>query len=145
MGGVAVFYGLSVTLDAVSKIVVAVITGAFGIATAVVTHALTVQRERDAEQLRRKQERYAQILERLSPYIRNRGDPTDGFATAVLHAYVVGAPAVAAGIRDFMSSRDGKTLDRVIAAMRTDLGMEPLAMETSIQGLLPAGIPPGTV
>jgi len=78
----SVFYGLSVTLDAVSKIVVAVITGAFGIATAVVTHALTVQRERDAEQLRRKQERYAQILERLSPYIRNRGDPTDGFATA---------------------------------------------------------------
>jgi hypothetical protein len=136
-GGLAVYYGLRVAVDAASKIFVAVITGIFGILAAYVTHVFSVQRERGAEQLRRKQERYSEILKALAPYLRSRGDDSDAFATAVLHAYVVGSPAVAEAIRNFMAARNVKSLDGVVSSMRSDLGMPRLDEATTTASLLP--------
>jgi hypothetical protein len=82
--------GLKALAEPVSKIIVAVLTGLFALIGAYITHVLTSQREREAEQIRRKQERYAAILDGLVPYIRSEGADQDEFARSVLHAYVVG-------------------------------------------------------
>lgn len=78
--------GLKVLAEPVSKIIVAVLTGLFALIGAYVTHVLTTEREREAEQTRRKQERYAGILQGLVPYIRSQGAGADEFAVPVLHA-----------------------------------------------------------
>lgn len=55
--------GLRVLAEPVSKVVVAILTGLFALIGAYVTHVLTTQREREAEQVRRKQARYEDILQ----------------------------------------------------------------------------------
>jgi hypothetical protein len=139
--------GLRELAEPTSKIIVAVLTGLFALIGAYITHVLTTQREREAEQLRRKQERYAAILEGLVPYIRSKGANVDEFAKPVLHAYVVGERRVASAINRFLESRTAQGLDEIVRAMREDLGMEPLEKSTSTEGLLPAPqqSPPGTV
>lgn len=118
--------GLSVVLDATARIITAIITGLFVLIGAYVTHVLTTQRERETEQLRQKQERYASILDGLVSYIRNKGEDSDSFAMAVLHAYVVGDESVAEAIRKFTKDRTSQNLDQIVLSMRKDLGMEPL-------------------
>lgn len=102
-----------------------------------VNHILTVDREREADRLRRKQERYAAILEGLVPYIRSKGAEPDAFATAVLQAYIVGEPRVAHAIRMFTLDGTSERLDKIVSAMRADLGMEPLIDLAPTAGLLP--------
>ncbi len=131
------FYGLSVVVEATSKIVVAVLTGTFALVGAYVTHVLSIQKEREAEALRRKQERYAAILEGLVPYIRAKGADSDAFATAVLHAYVVGNRHVAEAIHQFIKERTSQNLDSIVHFMREDLGMEGLMGVAPTAGLLP--------
>jgi len=132
--------GLSAVLDATSKIIAAIITGLFALIGAFVTHVLTTQRKREAEQLRRKQDRYASILDGLVPYIRSQGEDTDAFAMAVLHAYVVGDESVAEAIRDFTKTRTAENLDEIVQSMRADLGMKQLPQiqgSSFTSGLLP--------
>ena len=117
--------GLKELAEPTSKIIVAVLTGLFALIGAYITHVLTTQREREAEQLRRKQERYAAILEGLFPYIRSKGIAADDFAKPVLHAYVVGDKRVASAINRFLQSRSAERLDDE-ARCRKDLGMEAL-------------------
>jgi hypothetical protein len=137
--------GLKVFAEPVSKIIVAVLTGLFALIGAYVTHVLAIQKEREVEQLRRKQERYAAILEGLVRYIRSQGSNVDEFAKPVLHAYVVGDKRVASTINRFLESRTHERLDAIIIAMREDLGMEALTEDTSTKDLLPAPKPPGTM
>lgn len=138
--------GLGVLVEPVSKIIVAVLTGLFALIGAYVTHVLTTQREREAEQVRRKQERYAEILQGMVPYIRSKGE-NDAFAVSVLHAYVVGHNSVAKAIAGFLAARTPDNLDAIVNSMRKDLGMEALQEGTSTAGLLPAPKPtsPGTM
>ncbi len=142
-----VLYGLSVVVDATSKIVVAILTGLFVLAGAFITHVLALQKDREAEVLRRKQERYAAILEGLVPYIRAKGMESDAFATAVLHSYVVGDKWVAEAIHQFVKERTSERLDKIVYWMRKDLGMEDLMGVAPTAGLLPAPktSDPGTI
>lgn len=133
-----IFHGLSVVIEATSKIIVAILTGMFVMAGAFLSHILAQQKEREAEVLRRKQERYAAILEGLVPYIRAKGADSDAFATAVLHSYVVGDIWVAEAIHQFINERTSENLDRIIYWMRKDLGMEDLMGVAPTAGLLPA-------
>jgi hypothetical protein len=122
----ATLYGLKVVTDSVSKIVVAVITGAFGIMVAIATHALAELREREMEAWRKKQERYAGILERLGAYVRDHEQNNDAFATAVLQSYIVSAAPVIAKVRVFIDHRTAESLDGVVIAMRADLALAPI-------------------
>ena len=140
--GYFIVEGLKVLAEPVSKVIVAVLTGLFALIGIYVTHVLTTQREREAEQVRRKQERYAAILEGLVPYIRSKGAKADEFAVPVLHAYVVGDRRVASAISMFLEDRTADRLDAIVHSMREDLGMETLEEGTSTKGLLP---PQGTV
>jgi hypothetical protein len=135
--GYFIVEGLKTLAEPVSKIIVAVLTGLFALIGAYVTHVLTTQREREAEQVRRKQERYAEILQGLVPYIRSQGAKADEFAVPVLRAYVVGDKQVALAIARFLTARTFENLDAIVASMRRDLGMETLADGTSTRGLLP--------
>jgi hypothetical protein len=47
---------------------VGVLDGVFALIGAIVTHVPTTRREREADQLRRRHERYAAILEQLVPF-----------------------------------------------------------------------------
>ncbi|QDU11287.1 hypothetical protein [Gimesia aquarii] len=134
--GYYIVEGLKVIAEPVSKIIVAVLTGLFALIGVYFTHVLTTLREREADQVRRKQERYAAILEGLVPYIRSDGDKADEFAVPVLHAYVVGERRVASAIARFLEDRTSKKLDTIVSSMRVDLGMEPLDPDTSTEGLL---------
>jgi hypothetical protein len=129
--------GLKVITEPLSKVIVAVLTGLFVLIGAYLTHVLANQREREVEQIRRKQERYAQILEGLVPYIRSKGAKADEFAVPVLHAYVVGEKRVASAIACFLNKRTSENLDAIIRSMREDLGMENLEEGTTTKNLLP--------
>ena len=120
--GYFIVEGLKVLVEPVSKIIVAVLTGLFVLIGAYVTHVLATQREREAEQVRRKQDRYAAILEGLVPYIRSKGAKADEFAVPVLHAYVVGERRVVSAIARFLENRTSDQLDDIVRSMREDLG-----------------------
>lgn len=87
----ATVYGLQVALDAVSKVIVAVLAGVFGLLAAVLTHALARERERETEWTRLKQQKYSVILSKLAKYVRSNKEDADEFATAVLDAYLIAA------------------------------------------------------
>jgi len=135
-------HGLSVIVDSTSKIVAAILTGLFGLVGAYVTHVLSVQSQRDAERLRRKQDCYAEIMQRLVPYIRSKGEGADELAPAVLYSYVVADETVAKAICDFTKSRTSDKLDEIVESMRKDLGMPSLNGVAPTTGLLP---PPSSV
>jgi len=107
------FYGLSATLDAGPKTCVAVITGAFGIATARRDHALHSPAGRDRNSCAESQEALTPNLRTSRPYIEI-AVTQPSFATAVLHAYVVGAPAGRGSVRDFRDCAI-RSLDQLIA------------------------------
>lgn len=129
----ATMYGLKVVTDSVSKIVVAVVTGTFGIMVAIVTHAMTQLRERELEAWRKKQERYALILERLGSFVRDRTENNDTFASAVLQSYVVAAPSVIVAVRAFMRTPEAQSLDEVVTAMRSDLELALLPVDSGVE------------
>ena len=136
--GLATKYALAAALDAVSKVVVAVLAGFFVLMAAVLTHALAEHRERALEARRRKQERYADILERLGPYLRESSQSSDNFSAAVLNASIVGAPGVLRAIRKFRNTKHTAELDEIILAMRSDLEMPHVENEMiSTAGLFP--------
>lgn len=137
--------GVRTLAEPVSKIIAAVLTGLLALIGAYVTHVLATQREREKDQMQRKQERYAEILQGLVPYIRSKGAKADEFAVPVLHAYVVGSKQVASDISRFLANRTTDSLDAIVASMREDLGMEKLEKGTSTRGLLPAPDQVGTL
>ena len=133
--------GLKVAAEPTSKIIAAVLTGLFALIGGYITHLLATERERGAEQLRRKQERYAKILDGLIPYIRDPDAKAVKFANPVLHAYVASDKRVASAIHSFLNARTSANLDAIINSMRKDLRMEALESSTSTEGLVPAKEP----
>jgi hypothetical protein len=90
----AVVVGIRDTLDATSKIVVAVIGGAVTLGAAILTHALTVLREQRLEVQRQKQLNYAALVEKLASFVRNPKTQIDEFTKVHLYSWVVGSSEV---------------------------------------------------
>lgn len=139
----AIIYGLTTAVKAVTDIIVATIAGVTSLLSAVfayifqrtkdlemaqIQHELDLNLAKDHHQKetnlsirKTKQENYARILEKLAPYIRNPSKNSDDFTTAYLHTWVMGSPAVVQAVGDFLKSRDFKSLDKLLLAMRKDL------------------------
>jgi hypothetical protein len=148
---IAVIFGLRVVTDNVGKILVAIITGTGGVMVAIVTHALAQARERELEEWRRKQERYAKILAQLAGYVRSRPESKDEFAAAVLESFLIASLPVIRAVHVYMRVHDANALDDVVAAMREDLGLPKVSAPASdaqaqSSGDLTVGLfPPATV
>lgn len=127
-------YGLIVLGSAAKEILVSVITASMTLFSAVFAYAFQrakdielafIQKQRELEIATRKtkQENYARILERLSPYIRNPTKAGDDFTTAQLHTWVTGSIDVLLAVDAFRQKRDWVTLDQLLAEMRRDLSL----------------------
>jgi hypothetical protein len=135
----AAYYGFVVLTDAVAKMALAVIAAAAGIMTAIVTHTLQQMREREMERLRKRQENYVQIVERLGAYLRDPEQKGDDFMSAHLLTWVLGSPEVVNLTLEFMAKQDDLTLNRLLIQMRSDLNMPATGLSSlSTQGLLAA-------
>jgi hypothetical protein len=119
----AVVVGLRETIDATSKIIVAVIGAAVTLGAAILTHAFTVLREQRLELQRQKQLNYAALVDKLAPFVRGPKEQIDEFTKAHLFSWVVGSSEVVERTTEFMALRSAPALKALLLAMRRDLGL----------------------
>jgi hypothetical protein len=133
--GLASWYGIHETVNAVLKIAVAIIGAAAILLGAILTHALTTLREQHLEQRRHMQENYKNLVERIAPYVRDPKN-SDDFETIHLHSWVVGSPRVVSCTQTFMAERSPDALRQLLAAMRSDLGLREAPKGVSLENIL---------
>lgn len=127
---------LQAATASLAKVAIAVLTGVFALIGAVVTHALNARHDRELDDLRRKRDSYASILNLIAPFVRAQSETSEALTTALLQATIVGTPRVASAVRAFLEDKAAAKLDEVLAAMRDDLDMAPASIRTT--GLFPA-------
>src|SRR5207248_2036391 len=109
---------------------------------AILTHAFTALREQRLEQLRQKQENYAQLINHIAEFVRNPNATRDTFESIHLYSWLVGSPSVIAFTQKFMKDMDDKTLENLLIAMRYDLGLPKTPRSVTIVGKDIFRVPP---
>jgi len=125
----AVIYGIRSEFDAISKIMVAVIGATAVLLGAILTHVLAVDREQQQTLQRRKQENYAALVAKLTPFVRDPGRQLDDLTNVYLDSWVVGSPEVIERTASFMSKRTPSNLVALLGAMRRDIGLPEIDVE----------------
>lgn len=127
---VALWTGILIeTLQALGEGLAAVISGAFLLLAAILTHALNVSREQQLNHEREMQKNYASVLGQIGDLIRG-GASSDAFSVVHLQSWVWGSPAVIRATQvllDVSKSPDVETkraaLERLVREMRNDAGL----------------------
>ena len=133
----ATYYGLVIVADSAARILVAVVAASAGIMTAVVSHSLQRLRELELERLRKREDNYANIVQKLAEFLRDPDGKMDDFTSLHLLTWVVGSPDVVRLTRGFMRERHHERLDMLLIAMRRDLHMSEEGLQSlSTKGLI---------
>jgi hypothetical protein len=110
--------------------------------TAILTHALTQAREYELKRRQLMQENYRQIVELITPFIRNPGLSRDQLDTARMLSWVVGTQSVITATQQFVNQPNTDTLADLLAAMRADIGYPAVSREFAPNVLNPVPPPP---
>lgn len=128
-------YAVTSSLDAVTKVMVAVVGGAAVLLGAILTHALTSLREQKIELQRQRQTNYGILADRLVPFVR-APERSDELTQAHLYSWVVGSPEVIDCTGRFVKTRSEDNLRALLVAMRRDIGLVELPPNTRFESSL---------
>jgi signal transduction histidine kinase len=101
----------------------ALVAAAATILVAILTHAFSALREQTLEQQKQKQKNYTELLSNIGKYIRTPAATRDAFETIHLQSWIVGSPEVILATQNFLATPTAKTLDKLLLAMRSDIGL----------------------
>ncbi|MGD0767542.1 MAG: hypothetical protein ABSB42_04885 [Tepidisphaeraceae bacterium] len=118
------YAGLYILTQA-QQTIAAIIAAIAGLLTTMLTQAFIRAGEQEAARVRALQERYAEILRNIGPFLRSGGAQSnaDALAAEYLIACTVAAPQVVGCVNQFMKTRNSGSLGNLIRAMRKDLGL----------------------